>query len=90
MNTDTTRQQPAMPPEDESADPVGDGWSDAEYARRMSTPVSGPPSGPDRLAPDEREKPVEPDRRQDAPGDGADGVDGDESDKSDSLGDPGR
>jgi len=35
------------PPEDESADPVGDGHSDADLAERQDRPAQRPPPDPD-------------------------------------------
>jgi hypothetical protein len=35
------------PPEDESADPVGDGHSDADLAERQNRPAQQPPPDPD-------------------------------------------
>jgi hypothetical protein len=62
-------QQPTStrtPPEDESADPVGDGVSDAEWAEHLPTPGREPHERDDR-APNEVERPVEPDRGDEGP-----------------------
>lgn len=48
-------------PEDESADPVGDGHSDAEFAAQVSNPARDPRERDDRT-PGEHNQPVDPDQ----------------------------
>lgn len=60
---------PNAPVEDESADPVGDGWSDAAFAQQAGDP-SRRSRKPDRAlerVPEERPPPIEPDRGHDTP-----------------------
>lgn len=61
----------AAVPEDEAADPVGDGHSDADFARRcVATPRK--PGHTPLPVPRDGEPPVEPDQKE-GPGDGQEG-----------------
>ncbi|HEY6133912.1 MAG TPA: hypothetical protein VIW70_08045 [Rubrivivax sp.] len=56
-------------PEDESADPVGDGHADDDLARQIAPSQGSTHPGRVPVPPDQREPPVEPDRQEELPGD---------------------